>query len=26
MRRYERNADGQWQDCLLMDALAQDLH
>jgi len=26
MRRYERNADGEWQDCLLMDALAQDLH
>ncbi len=25
MRRYERNADGQWQDCLLMDALARDI-
>ena len=26
MRKYERGADGQWQDCLLMDLLATDLH
>lgn len=25
MREYERNADGQWQDCLLMDLLKRDL-
>lgn len=25
MRAYERNADGEWQDCLLMDLLARDL-
>lgn len=26
MRRYERNAEGEWQDCLLMDLLEKDLH
>lgn len=26
MRSYERKADGQWQDCLLMDLLERDLH
>jgi aminoglycoside 6'-N-acetyltransferase len=26
MRAYERNEDGQWQDCLLMDLLERDLH
>ena len=26
MRRYERNPRGEWQDCLLMDLLARDLH
>lgn len=26
MRQYERGADGQWHDCLLMDLLARDLH
>jgi hypothetical protein len=26
MRAYERNAEGQWQDCLLMDMLERDLH
>ncbi|HVM15173.1 MAG TPA: GNAT family protein [Egibacteraceae bacterium] len=26
MRSYERNPDGQWQDCLLMDLLERDLH
>lgn len=26
MRAYERNADGEWQDCLLMDLLERDLH
>lgn len=25
MRRYERSADGTWQDCLLMDLLEHDL-
>lgn len=25
MRAYERNAEGRWQDCLLMDLLAKDL-
>ncbi len=25
MRRYERAADGTWQDCLLMDLLEEDL-
>lgn len=25
MREYERNADGRWQDCLLMDLLKRDL-
>lgn len=25
MRRYERNPDGEWQDCLLMDLLESDL-
>jgi aminoglycoside 6'-N-acetyltransferase len=25
MRRYERDADGTWQDCLLMDLLEHDL-
>jgi aminoglycoside 6'-N-acetyltransferase len=25
MRSYERNAEGDWQDCLLMDLLAKDL-
>ena len=25
MRSYERNADGEWQDCLLMDLLERDL-
>jgi aminoglycoside 6'-N-acetyltransferase len=25
MRSYERNSDGEWQDCLLMDLLARDL-
>lgn len=25
-RAYERTADGGWQDCLLMDLLARDLH
>jgi aminoglycoside 6'-N-acetyltransferase len=25
MRSYERNADGDWQDCMLMDLLARDL-
>lgn len=25
MRKYERNADGDWQDCLLMDILEPDL-
>ncbi|HWH31636.1 MAG TPA: GNAT family protein [Egibacteraceae bacterium] len=26
MRSYERSADGEWQDCLLMDLLKADLH
>lgn len=26
MRAYERNGDGEWQDCLLMDLLERDLH
>jgi aminoglycoside 6'-N-acetyltransferase len=26
MRSYERNVDGQWHDCLLMDLLERDLH
>lgn len=26
MRSYERDADGQWHDCLLMDLLAKELH
>lgn len=26
MRSYERTADGQWQDALLMDLLKRDLH
>jgi aminoglycoside 6'-N-acetyltransferase len=26
MREYERNADGVWQDCMLMDLLASELH
>lgn len=26
MRAYERNVDGEWQDCLLMDLLKHDLH
>lgn len=26
MRRYERNGNGQWHDCLLMDLLAHELH
>lgn len=26
MRAYERNPEGQWQDCLLMDLLERDLH
>jgi aminoglycoside 6'-N-acetyltransferase len=26
MREYERNAEGEWQDGLLMDLLKQDLH
>lgn len=26
MRAYERSADGEWQDCLLMDLLKHDLH
>ena len=26
MRSYERDADGQWHDCLLMDLLARELH
>jgi aminoglycoside 6'-N-acetyltransferase len=26
MRAYERNAEGEWQDCLLMDLLERDLH
>lgn len=25
LRCYERNADGEWHDCLLMDLLARDL-
>lgn len=25
MRQYERNAEGEWQDCLLMDLLEKDL-
>jgi GNAT superfamily N-acetyltransferase len=25
LREYERNADGQWQDCLLMDLIKADL-
>ncbi len=25
MRSYERNPDGEWQDCLLMDLLERDL-
>lgn len=25
MHQYERNADGEWQDCLLMELLAKDL-
>lgn len=25
MRAYERNADGKWQDCVLMDLLKSDL-
>lgn len=25
MRRYERSADGTWQDCMLMDLLEDDL-
>lgn len=26
MRAYERNPEGEWQDCLLMDLLERDLH
>lgn len=26
MRSYERGANGEWHDCLLMDMLASDLH
>lgn len=26
MRNYERNPEGEWQDCLLMDLLEKDLH
>lgn len=26
MRSYERNPDGEWHDCLLMDLLEQDLN
>ena len=26
MRSYERGADGQWHDCLLMDLLGRELH
>lgn len=26
MRQYERGADGEWHDCLLMDLLAKELH
>jgi aminoglycoside 6'-N-acetyltransferase len=26
MRQYERNPDGEWQDCVLMDLIAKDLH
>lgn len=26
MRSYERNPEGQWQDCVLMDLLEHDLH
>jgi len=26
MRSYERNADGAWQDCMLMDLLEKDLN
>lgn len=26
MRSYERNAEGVWQDCMLMELLAKDLH
>jgi aminoglycoside 6'-N-acetyltransferase len=26
MRSYERNPQGEWQDCLLMDLLERDLH
>jgi aminoglycoside 6'-N-acetyltransferase len=25
MRAYERNGEGEWQDCMLMDLLARDL-
>jgi aminoglycoside 6'-N-acetyltransferase len=25
MRSYERNSDGEWQDCMLMDLLVRDL-
>jgi aminoglycoside 6'-N-acetyltransferase len=25
LRSYERNADGEWHDCMLMDLLARDL-
>jgi aminoglycoside 6'-N-acetyltransferase len=25
LRAYERNADGEWQDCMLMDLLAKDM-
>ena len=26
MRMYERDAEGEWHDCLLMDLLAKELH